>query len=250
MKGNFNACLSHTLRWEGGYSDHPDDPGGKTYRGVTQATYDAWRRTQGHSPRPVAQMSDEEMRSIYRSQYWDTVRGDDLPRGVDLAMFDYAVNSGPARAARDLQATLSVTRDGVVGNLTLSAMKGKAASTLAASLCDRRQKFVRGLSGYQTFGRGWERRILDIRAQSLAMAKGAASPGEVKPEPTPKADPNSRTNTSLLGEALKDPVAAIPVAGGLLSAIGDEWGPISIAIGFAIIAGTMWLSVRAMRRQV
>ena len=249
MKDNFDACLSHTLRWEGGYSDHPADPGGKTYRGVTQATYDAWRRTNGHASRPVTQMSDEEMRAIYRSQYWDAVRADDLPRGVDLATFDYAVNSGPARAARDLQAVLGVTRDGVVGNLTLAAMQGQSASTVSSTLCDRRLKFVRGLSGYSTFGRGWERRIADIRAQSQAMAMGSATRDDIATEPTSKADPKDRTNTSLLGEALKDPVAAIPVAGGMLSALGDEWGPISIAIGFAIVAGTLWLLVRAMRRQ-
>jgi lysozyme family protein len=104
MKANFPACLAITLKYEGGYSDNPRDPGGPTCRGITQRVYDAYR----HGPlgyRSVRYIAENEVQDIYRHQYWDAIRGDDLPAGVDLIAFDIAVNSGPGRATQWLAAS-------------------------------------------------------------------------------------------------------------------------------------------------
>src|SRR5690554_3243462 len=110
----FEPALALVLAHEGGYVDHPDDPGGATNKGITQRVYDAWRTSRGRHPRSVAAIRDEEVRAIYREQYWDAVRGDDLPAGIDYCTFDAAVNSGPAQAARWLQRAVGAAPDGIV----------------------------------------------------------------------------------------------------------------------------------------
>ena len=98
MRQNFRTSLTATLKYEGQYSRHPKDPGGATMRGVTQATYDAWRKRHGHMPQDVRKITTAELEAIYKRDYWDRCKCDDLPSGVDLAVFDCAVNSGPVRA--------------------------------------------------------------------------------------------------------------------------------------------------------
>lgn len=166
---NYSKCLSSTLKWEGGYVNHPRDPGGATNRGVTQARYDEYRKDSGLSTRHVKQLTESELQAIYRRYYWNVIRGDELPAGVDLVVFDYAVNSGPSRAAKHLQEILGVSQDGVIGSATLNAVFSAYPDTIVNRLCDRRQKFVRGLSIYSTFGKGWENRIRDIRKVALSM---------------------------------------------------------------------------------
>lgn len=170
-KDNFDNCLVSTLKWEGGYSDHPSDPGGATNYGVTYKRYNQYCQWKGLSKRPVSQITRTEMEEIYRHYYWDVVKGDDLPLGLDLAVFDYAVNSGPRRAVKHLQGILGVNVDGLLGPDTLKAIHKSNVSTLIKALCDRRLRFVRGLRIYKTFGRGWSRRIKDIKGVSLSMTK-------------------------------------------------------------------------------
>ena len=119
------------------------------------------------------------MAAIYKKQYWDAVKADDLPSGLDNAVFDYAVNSGPGRAAKDLQRVLGVTPDGSVGSNTLAAAKGKDASRLINQLCDRRMAFFRSLKTWGTFGKGWTRRLVGVRALSLDLA-AAGVPAKVE----------------------------------------------------------------------
>lgn len=168
-KDNFITCLKHTLKWEGGYSDHPSDPGGATNYGVTHIRYNQYRQWKGLSKRPVSQITRTEMEDIYRHYYWDVVKGDDLPLGLDLAVFDYAVNSGPRRAVKHLQGILGVNIDGLLGPDTIKAIHKSNVSTLIKALCDRRLRFVKGLRIYKTFGRGWGRRIKGIRKTGLSM---------------------------------------------------------------------------------
>ena len=118
MTDRFDTCLAETLKWEGGWSNHPRDPGGPTMRGIIQRVYDGWRDNHGLPRRSVREIADHELRDIYRRSYWDQVRGDELPPGVDLAVFDFAVNSGPARAAKYLQRVLGVKVDGHIGPAT------------------------------------------------------------------------------------------------------------------------------------
>lgn len=160
MHRNYETCLRWVLAHEGGYVNHPKDPGGATNRGVTQRVYDAWRRRNRVQTQSVATISDEEVRSIYRVQYWDQVRGDDLPDGVDYAVFDFAVNSGPSRAAKYLQRVAGVTQDGIIGNVTLAAVGRFNSDEVIRELCQDRMDFLRRLKTFGTFGKGWTRRVM------------------------------------------------------------------------------------------
>jgi lysozyme family protein len=179
MKSSFPAAMASMLKWEGGYSNHPKDPGGATMQGVIQRVYDAYRHSKGLSARDVKLLQASERDEIYRIQYWDAVKGDQLPPGVDLAVFDYAVNSGPGRAIRALQRVLKVQVDGIIGLVTLSAAAKINPALLVDLVCDDRAEFVRGLSTYPTFGKGWENRIRDTRATARKLAQG----GQVSPPP-------------------------------------------------------------------
>jgi lysozyme family protein len=124
MPDRFTACLAETLRWEGGWSNDPYDPGGATMRGVIQRVYDGWRDGQRLPRRSVRLIEDGELQAIYRANYWALVRGDELPAGVDLAVFDAGVNCGPGTAVRMLQQALGggLKADGHIGPATMAAV--------------------------------------------------------------------------------------------------------------------------------
>lgn len=184
MKGNFNNCLETVLAYEGGLVDNPADPGGLTNQGVTQAVYDAWRAARGLSPRSVRALTPDEKVGIYSSQYWEKVGGDDLPTGIDLAVFDYGVNSGAGKAVKDLQRVLGVPVDGVMGALTIQAALKTEATVVVGKLCDTRLSFMRTLKGWRTFGNGWTSRVNGIRAKSLTMVVTSPTP-VIPPDPAP-----------------------------------------------------------------
>ena len=170
--GNFEACLALTLRFEGGYSDHPLDPGGATNFGITRATLAAVRG------RPVAKaevmaLSRDEASGIYRRLYWNAVAGDLLPPGVDLAIFDMAVNSAPARAMAALRAELGLPAGGGLDAAALAAAGGADATALTRAICRRRLAFLHRLTRFATFGPGWSRRIAAVEAAALALVAGA-----------------------------------------------------------------------------
>lgn len=169
MRENYTACLAAVLKYEGGYSDHPRDPGGATMKGITQAVYDDWRKKRGLPTQPVRQIAQSEVEAIYRQNYWDVIKGDDLPSGLDLALFDYAVNSGPNRAVKHLQAVLGLTQDGVMGPATLAAAQKNPDAWKA--LCDRRLSFLRSLSTWSVFGAGWGNRVSDVRRKAALLAE-------------------------------------------------------------------------------
>lgn len=178
----FDGALKRVLVHEGGYVEHPADPGGATMQGITQRVYDGWRRRHGQPVRPVRRIAPDEVAAIYRRQYWDAVRADDLPAGLDYALFDAAANSGPAQAAKWLQRALGVTADGQVGEATLAALHGRAPVGLIDALCDRRLAMLRGLRTFPTFGAGWTRRVAEVRVAARALA-GAPLVGAAAPEP-------------------------------------------------------------------
>jgi lysozyme family protein len=164
----FDRALAAVLIHEGGYSNNPRDPGGATNKGITQRVYDDWRRGQGAQPRSVQMIADAEVAAIYKQNYWDKVRGDDLPAGVGYAVFDFAVNSGVSRAAKFLQAAVGVAQDGVIGPATVAAAAA-APRTAIEMLMDARLAFLRGLETFDTFGRGWTTRCADVRCAALEM---------------------------------------------------------------------------------
>jgi len=174
----FPLCLPLTLAYEGGWANHPLDPGKATMRGVTQAVYDDYRSMHGVGVQSVRHISDSELTSIYRWRYWDAIRAGSLPIGVDYAMFDFAVNSGVRRSVLELQAVLDVRADGSIGPLTLAAVasfcRGHGNASLSDAVCARRLRFIRGLSTYETFGRGWTARIVGSRSGSQVDDTGVA----------------------------------------------------------------------------
>jgi lysozyme family protein len=217
VKANFKPSLAAVLVHEGGYSNHPRDPGGATMKGITQRVYDAYRKNAGKDQQSVARISDAEIEAIYYQQYWMAVRADNLPAGLDYAVFDYAVNSGPRRAIEHLQEVLGVNVDGLMGNVTVAAANDADPRSTIAKLCDRRIAFLKvirdkeGRLMWDTFGKGWSRRVSDLRAKATDMAeKAPAAPVNVPklPEPPPPKPSAGRS----IGEVMLVIVGAI-VAG-------------------------------------
>ncbi|MBO9588288.1 glycoside hydrolase family 108 protein [Devosia sp.] len=170
----FERCLTEILRHEGGYVDHPSDPGGATNMGITRKTLARWRKVTpwtGVSKAAVAALTRNEAALIYRANYWNTAKAGSMPSGVDLALFDFAVNSGPDRAVRVLQAALGVAADGEIGPVTLVAVEAADPRRLINALCDRRLSFLQRLTSFAVFGRGWTRRVAEIRAAALTDVK-------------------------------------------------------------------------------
>ncbi|ACL61345.1 glycoside hydrolase family 108 protein [Methylobacterium nodulans] len=168
----FDAALARVLAHEGGWSDHPADPGGPTNLGVTQATLSAWLGRPA-TRAEVKALTPASVAPLYRARFWDAVHGDALPAGVDLAVFDLAVNSGVRRAAMALQRAVGVADDGRIGPMTLAAAaRAPAARTIRRISADR-LAFLQRLSTWPSFGRGWGRRVSEVRAAALAMAASA-----------------------------------------------------------------------------
>jgi lysozyme family protein len=170
--GNFERALKLVLVHEGGYVNHPEDPGGETNKGVTKAVYDSWRRARRLPIQSVRNITDFEIQGIYRLLYWDRIRGDDLPAGVDYAVFDFSVNSGVGRASHFLQEAVAIASDGIIGGGTLEATARFLPATVINKLCDHRLSFMRGLRIWATFGRGWQARVDGVRKAALAMTGG------------------------------------------------------------------------------
>ncbi|WP_258051950.1 glycoside hydrolase family 108 protein [Mesorhizobium sp. INR15] len=169
--------LAKVLAHEGGYSNHPADPGGPTMKGVTQRVYDGYRKGKGMDPRPVKGITTDEINAIYDRQYWDAVQADALPDGVDYVLFDGAVNSGPGRSIMWLQQALrpvyTARIDGVLGVGTLAALKAiNNNDALIDRICDARMAFLRRLTTFATFGRGWTARVAEVRSIGQAWATG------------------------------------------------------------------------------
>lgn len=169
MDRNFARALALVLKHEGGFVNHPDDPGGATNKGITIGTFRRYVKKNG-TVADLKAITNAQVASVYRKQYWDAVRGDELPDGVDYAVFDFAVNSGPGRAARYLQAIVGVQQDGMIGPGTLAAVKAKNAKAIVSELCDDRMRFLQGLPTWRTFGKGWTRRVDGVEAVALNMA--------------------------------------------------------------------------------
>lgn len=168
MKANFATAFKALLKHEGGFVNHPDDPGGMTNLGVTKAVWEEWRG------RPV---TEKEMRSLtpeivapmYKRRYWDKIAGDHLPMGLDLAVFDFAVNSGPGRAAKILQRVLGVSPDGDIGPQTLMAVGSIPLRKLLNDYNAARMAYLMTLPTWDTFGKGWGRRVAEVTTQASTM---------------------------------------------------------------------------------
>ncbi|MBI1263317.1 MAG: hypothetical protein GC187_01120 [Alphaproteobacteria bacterium] len=161
----FETVLAHVLHWEGGFSDHPADPGGATNYGITHGVLAQWRG-QPVSREDVRALTLAEAGAIYRARYWDACRCSDLPPGVDLMVFDAAVNHGPRQAALFLQRALGAADDGVIGPRTLAAAARQDAGQTVCEIAARRMVFYARLNTFPSFGLGWARRLMSVLAQA------------------------------------------------------------------------------------
>lgn len=199
MIGNFDRCYATTRVYEGGKVNHKDDPGGRTNKGVTQATFTAWLKRIGKPSRDVYTITDEETKAIYHDEYWTPAHCDELPYGLDLIVFDTAINSGVNRAGILLQATLNkfltsaraLVIDGDVGSKTIDAAKSFGYGALPGVIdeyCNRRLAFMQGIRNKQTgkllwasFGKGWGARVGNVRTVGKSMIAGSGAIKRVVP---------------------------------------------------------------------
>ena len=196
---SYDEALERVLVHEGGYTNHPADPGGPTNWGIT--IHDArahWKKDT--TAADVRNMPLAVAKQIYRSKYWDALRCDDLPAGVDYAVFDYGVNSGIGRSAKVLQRLVGADVDGEIGPRTIAAVARANATGLINKICDERLAFLQGLGTWSVFGKGWGRRVREVRAVALAMA--AAKPAAPPPATPAPAKPSQSVVVSLIQAAI------------------------------------------------
>jgi lysozyme family protein len=168
MKNNFEQSFALLLKHEGGYSNNVKDPGGMTNLGVTKRV---WEEYVG---RPVDEatmrgLTPDMVGPLYKKNYWDVCKCDDLPDGVDYAVFDLAVNSGTRRAAKMLQKAAGVADDGAIGPATMKAVSECNPHDLALDICELRLAFLQGLPTWEVFGKGWGRRVAEVEKTSMTM---------------------------------------------------------------------------------
>ena len=170
MIPTFDPALRLLLRHEGGFVNHPSDPGGMTNLGVTKAVWEA------HKGAPVTEadmraLTPEAVQPVYKARYWDAIQGDALPYGLDYCIFDCAVNSGPGRAIKLLQYVLYTKVDGVLGNHTLAALQRADPTGLIEDYSQKRLDFLKSLPTWTTFGKGWGQRVSDVELEAKTFAR-------------------------------------------------------------------------------
>ena len=173
-QSSYPESLRRVLTHEGGYTNHPSDPGGPTNFGITIADYRRYVKP-GATAADVRAMRLDEAKAIYRSKYWDAMRCDDLPAGLDYAVFDYGVNSGIGRAVKVLQRLLGLVDNGRLSEAVFAAAARHDVAVLIGRLCDERLAFLKRLKTWPVFGAGWGRRVAEVRAAALVMAAAARS---------------------------------------------------------------------------
>lgn len=185
---NFTKSLAVVLQIEGGEVDDKNDRGGRTNEGVTQVVYDGWRANHNLPRQDVWLMSHAERDDIYRKQYWAVIRGEQLPLGVSLFVFDGAVHSGNAQAAKWLQRALGVTVDGHIGEATIAAAKAHPdPRKLIDDMAARRLAFLQQLKPWPIYKNGWSNRVADVSAQAKALALGEPTLATLRVTTAPRA---------------------------------------------------------------
>ena len=166
MKANFDKCLEMLLHHEGGYVNHPDDPGGETNLGVTKKVYAA-----SGGKKSMKKLTVKDVAPIYKKSYWARLKCDDLPSGLDFCAFDWGVNSGTGRAAKALQKICGASVDGAIGPKTLALINRQNPKYMIEEFGKIRQDFYESLGTFKTFGKGWTRRNKETTETSISMIK-------------------------------------------------------------------------------
>lgn len=264
MRENRERVIGWVGLSEGGFVDDPRDNGGRTNKGITQRTYNAWLKSQGRAARDVLHITKAEADQIVGEQYLDPVRFDDLPAGLDYSVGDFAVNSGPARAVKELQKLLGFTGravDGVIGAQTLARIEQADTESLIVGYARARMAFLKSLADWRHFKNGWTTRVMgnqdgvqarDIGVvdRSVMLARGRSAIPDPVPQKTPKTNDDQIRNTNLLGKVLEDPISLIPAVGALITPLAGSNGPISWALAGLILIAGAYVAIRALKRSV
>jgi lysozyme family protein len=236
MKNTYEACLRRLLAHEGGYTNHPSDPGGPTNFGITIGDYRRYINPKATSA-DVRDMTVEEAKGIYRRRYWDAQRCDELPAGVDYATFDYGVNSGVGRSGKVLRRALKLPdNSSVVSDAVIAAARSADARVLVGTICDERLRFLQSLKTWPVFGKGWGRRVSEVRSFALAMIADTSAPQ------LPQSPVQGRGVPPVSGRARQGVAGATAAAGTLAALHAHRSGirPIFIA---AILVATVAITL-------
>ena len=168
MQGNFKECLDLVLKAEGGWVNHPSDPGGETNLGVTKRV---WEEYVGHTVESLKKLTKEDVAPLYELKYWRPCYGEVLPRGLDFVVFSMGVNAGPGRSVKLLQSSIGCVPDGVIGPTTRGLISDSNSATLIAKFSESRREYYRSLKNFPIFGKGWLNRVDHEEAQALQMIK-------------------------------------------------------------------------------
>lgn len=170
---NYQTCLEMILHHEGGYVNHPKDPGGETNLGVTKRVYEEWTMSQDLLTKDMKDLTVDDVAPIYRKNYWDRMKCDDMPAGLDLCVFDFGVNAGTGRSAKFLQTMIGTVADGGIGPNTLRALalyvESEGLEATIKNFQSERQSYYESLSTFETFGRGWTRRVDETTEAAIKM---------------------------------------------------------------------------------
>lgn len=170
MIGNFKHCLGLVLQSEGGFVNHPEDPGGMTNLGVTIKT---WEDFTGHQAdeKTMLDLTPEKVAPLYEQKYWRPCYGEVLPRGLDFVVFSMGVNAGPGRSIKLLQSAVGCVPDGIIGPKTRELISNSNNATLISKFSEARREYYRSLKSFPIFGKGWLARVDKEEKEALDMAK-------------------------------------------------------------------------------
>ena len=168
MNSNWKQSFELMLKSEGGFVNHPSDPGGVTNLGVTKATWENWVGRESDEAE-MRSLTPEKVEPLYKKKYFDAVRGDELPVGLDYLLFDFAVNAGAGRAIKTLQSAVGVTPDGGFGPLTMAAVQAIEPQELIERFSQAKEDFYRSLNTFNVFGKGWLNRVADVKLKANSM---------------------------------------------------------------------------------
>lgn len=234
MKDTYDDSLRRVLAHEGGYTNHPSDPGGPTNWGIT--IHDArmyWKRDAGAED--VRAMPKDVAKRIYKSKYWDVMRCDELPAGVDYAVFDFGVNSGISRSLKFLERIAGVPQDGKPDDLLIRTVANLPAPPIITELCDARLAFLKRLNTWTVFGAGWGRRVAEVKTASLKMASGS-----ILPPPKP-GKPSAKTEKP--GTATKPIVKSKTFWASVTAFLATIWGAVQTALETALTDWRVWAAI-------
>ena len=234
MRDNFEACMTEVRLHEGGYVNHPNDPGGETNFGISKRSYPGLN---------IRRLTWDQAKAIYGRDFWAPLSGDDLPAGIDLVALDPGINSGVKRGAEWLQRALGVKADGVIGPKTIAAAQRARAMVVIRDACANRMGFLRGLKTWGSFGKGRSRRVASVEAAAVRMALTASGAGVV---PVLQAQAEM-ADARALREQAKAGGSVVGGGGGITLADLPNWSLALIAIA-TLIALVIFIGNRRHER--